>query len=301
MENNNNRQLTYLEEVALRGEVSFAISTSAHDADIKFRLYLMLTQVPDHLRESFLKYFREIATLPEEEISRITYEAMNDVVPVWLWVEKCIADIKLSLRVSELTPSISVRSNCNKQKARKYIVTSAFTKFTRQLALCSVEVGIALCREVLKDNDLTFLHPISYTLLEEIKDFALTRNKSIVPATIMSVTFEPSDILSSILESEALTTLADDPSINELKGRARKKENTIKESEKISEEVEKIFEDKEVTYVVTKTFNSSNLTTALRHFKSLKEAEAFLDDLKNTFPELEKTCKFEIHKEGGNK
>lgn len=293
MENKNNRQLTYLEEIALKGEVAFAMSTSAHDADIKFRLYLMLTQVPDHLRGRFVEYVKELVSIPEEELNRVAYEAMESRVPIWLWIEKCIADIKMSLRVQELTASACTKARCNKQEARKAIVMSSFTKFTRQLALCSVEVGIELCREVLRDNDLSFLHPITYTLLEEIKDFALTRSKSIVPASIMSITFDPTDLLSSILESEATETLAEDPSMDDLRG-------SVRESEEAGREVEELFEEKKpkrVTYVVTKTFNSSNLTTALRHFESLKEAEDFLKDLRSSFPELEKTCRFEIHKE----
>ena len=212
--------------------------------------------------------------------------------------EKCIEDIKLNLRVQELTAgSGALKISCDKKEARKAIVMSSFTKFTRQIALCSVEVGIELCREVLKDEELEFLHPITFTLLEEIKEYALTKKKSLVPATIMSITYDSRDILSSILESEAVKVLADEPTYQDL----QEASNSVKESKKISEEVDDLFEKSpkksKVQYIVTKTYNSTNLTTALRYFSSLEEAEEFVNDLKDTFPELEKTCKFEIHTE----
>ena len=86
--------LTYLQKVALKGDIAHALVTCSHDADIKFRFYMILKSVTKELRPFVLEALKEAVLLNEDELNRVYFETLTDEVPVWLWTDKVIADIK---------------------------------------------------------------------------------------------------------------------------------------------------------------------------------------------------------------
>ena len=71
--------LTYLQKVALKGEIAFALSTAAHNTEIKLRTYLFLKEVGAELRPFILECIKEAVTFDESEIDRIKVSIQKQV------------------------------------------------------------------------------------------------------------------------------------------------------------------------------------------------------------------------------
>ena len=70
-----------------------------------------------------------------------------------------------------------------------------------------------------------------------------------------------------------------------------------KEGKEKEEEPKK--ETKGTRYIVMKRFTTSNFQVPLRDFKTRSEALVFVDELMRNFPELKKTCTFDIIRKEG--
>ena len=80
--------LTYLQKAALKGEIGFALSTAAHDAEIKFRIYLILKEVEERFKPFIIECVKEAVNFDETIIDRIYLEVLNNTIPVWLWIDQ---------------------------------------------------------------------------------------------------------------------------------------------------------------------------------------------------------------------
>ena len=92
-----NDKLTYMQQVALEGEVAFALSSAIHNADLKMRIYIILKELKEDYRGYVIQAVKNIVQLPEEELERVILEVSQPEMPLWLWVDRCIADIKLAV------------------------------------------------------------------------------------------------------------------------------------------------------------------------------------------------------------
>lgn len=313
MSKNNN--LTYMQQIALEGEVAYAVSTAFHNADLKLRIYLILKELKKDFRNYVIKAIKEITTFPEGELERVLWEINQNELPLWLWIEKCIADIKMSMYRGELTYSPECNLAINKRQAKLNLVRSAFSKFIREVSMCSSKAARELVTKVMEDNELDFLHPSCVFYLEEIKVLEEFRPpKTRIPRTIMEKVFNIKSILSFVIETEALeqadkfseeTTNKSNKTMNN----SEKEENGQKFLNTLEAAISSLIEDlpnkenktenKKTKYIVVKKFTGSNFQVPLRDFNTRSEALTFLDEIAKNFPELKKTCTFDIIRKEG--
>lgn len=307
--------LTHLQKVALKGEIAFALSSSSHDAEMKMRIYLILKDVEEEYKPFILDAVKEAVNFPEEEVDKIYLETLSNKVPVWLWVNNAIADMKASITLGETSyfgPSLSI----NKKKERKKLVESAFVFFARKATIISPLACSQLLNSILEDYDLEFLHASCLYLKEGCAEIEAFKEDTDVPPDIFKCEFDIREMLSLRMETDALNSLKEgytkELSVHQKYRKANKTKEVIVEksisqeelsdflSQKIAELFEGVTEPSRPskptnnTYVVKKVFTDSGMSTPIRVCKTKKEAEEFIQKIREEYPELEKTCKFEI-------
>lgn len=303
--------LTNIQKIALRGEVAYAVSTSGHDADIKYRIYLILKDVDEDYKPFLLEAFKEAVTFDEEIVDKLYLETLTTNVPVWLWVEKAIADIKETISLTEATSVCKL--SIDKKEEKKHLVESAFVNFGRDALMISADAAEQLFEAILNDDDLSFLHTTCFYLrscCEEVRDSGTVQDK--IPESLMECYFDPRSTLSAKVETEALKIFNKPRQIYKPKEKKIKTERIEINSDMTEEEIseflsKKILESfKGITkfnnepkykYVVNKMFNNTQITTSIRTCNSREEAEEFIEQIKREYPELQANCKFFISKE----
>ena len=96
-------RLTYLQKVALKGEIASALSSSLHDGDLKYRIYFMLKEIEKDLKPVIFQYIKESAKLSDEALYKIYMDVAEDKVPVKIWVEKAVSDILFLLNAPDIS------------------------------------------------------------------------------------------------------------------------------------------------------------------------------------------------------
>ena len=306
--------LTNLQKVALRGEVAYAVSTASNDAEIKFRIYTILREVEEEYKPFLIEAFKEAVEFDEVIIDKLYLETLSDEVPVWLWVEKAIADIKEATHLAE-TINVS-RISTNKGKEKKRIIESSFISLGRRALMINADASEQLFKAILDDYDLKFLHTSCFYLLnccEEVRDCGTVQDK--IPEDILECQFDIRDMLSLRVETEALE-LFNNPKKKTHKKKPKRThkieissdmaEDEISEllSKKILETFKGIasFNDSEPSYkyVVKRVFNDTQISTSIRTCNTREEAEEFIEKIKKEYPELQATCDFFISREKDN-
>ena len=318
---NENDKLTYMQQIAVEGEIAFALSTAPHNAEMKYRIYLILKELREDLRPYVISTVRKITKFPEGELERVFWELTQEEPPLWLWIDRCIADFKLAIYGGELTNTPESRLFVNKKEAKLLLIKSAFNRFIREVSICCSPAARQLLITVKEDRELEFLHPSCVFCLQELQLLEMSRPpKAKIPFTIMDMSFDMKNLLSFIMETEALekakkaSAKVEDRAKNLMeKANAKDKQGFIEAldeviSSVIGETIEELAgeEDepttdrkKPVKYIVMKRFKTSNLQIPLRDFDTRKEALAFVDELIKNFPELKKVCTFDITKKEG--
>lgn len=204
--------LTKIQKVALKGEIAYIVSTSCHNAEIKYRLYKILKEASSEDRAILLEAFKEATDIKEDELNRIFLEVSSEEVPVWLWIEKAISDIKEAISYGELAP-IGAHLSINKSEERKNIIESAFVYFAREALLLSPSSANELLTNILEDNKLSFLHTSCYYLKDgyrEIQEKNFIEEKE-VPEELMELTFDIREILCYKIETKSLEEINNNP------------------------------------------------------------------------------------------
>lgn len=307
--------LTNLQRVALEGEVAFTVCTAAHDAEVKYRIYTIFKEVEEEYKEVLLQSFKDAVTFDESIVDKLYFEALTNKVPVWLWIEKTMEDLKESIRLADNVPS---RLSTNKIRCRKKLVESAFICFARRALFLSPDACEQLFDNILDTNELDFLHTSCFYLkncCEEVRDSGKVQDE--VPEELMECFFDIRDMLSLRLETEALYIASQKPQKRRRPKPVKSEEIQIETNlteEEISELLSKKLMEtfKGVTkpikrkppqhfqYVVNKVFNNTNISTSIRTCKTREEAEEFIEQIKKEYPELSDTCDFFISKEKRN-
>lgn len=275
--------LTHLQYVAIEGEVGIALSTAAHKDEMMYRMYLMLKNVPSKYKPYLVTAIKENVELDEEEIERIVLESESNEVPMWLWINRTVSDIKASLVLGDYSAiPRELRLPIKKKALREKTVASAFVYFVRKVAMICSDAAKALVEAVSQDNDLSFLHLTCFALLNEILELQATKkSKPITEDFMIEITFDPREPLSFIAEKKAIEEPVENinsilETIEEAANRGKKK----KKEEPSSEPVIK------VEYAVIKVYKDSGASQVLRKFATEEEALAFVADIKTQYPEV---------------
>lgn len=315
--------LTYLQKVALKGEIGFALSTSTHDTEMKYRIYFMLKEVDNKFKPLIVECAKEAVTFDESIIDRIYLEILNESVPVWLWIEEIIADIKLYLSSVEKSyvglPSDHL--SINKLQERKNLIESAFILFAREAIIVSPKAATQLFESILNDYDLEFLHKACFYLKNDCSEIYSIKGDKI-PEQLMSCLFNIRKILNFSIETQVFEALnkTNESHNNESSMQPSKSSynnevivqgkftidrdmlyNHEEFSNYISNEITKLLEESissnnssNNVYIVRKVFTDSGLSTDIRTCNTEEEAINFIKKIVREYPELTNVCEFRV-------
>ena len=276
---------------------------------------------------------KEAVTFSDEELDRISLEIQNNIVPVWLWIEQAVADIKLSLIALESSIK-GISLSINKEKERKKIIESAFIMFARKAVLLSPVAANQLFNSILDDYNLEFLHSACTYLKSCCPEVQFVKKDKRIPDSIMQCRIDSKQILSFVIETNALSdtgtpeskiikksennlkkqnmTHSMTTSLNERPVNMNENDNSLMAEVKIMDcpdslrtIIENLLDikmslDEEVqntVYVVKKVFTDSGLSTNIRTCQTEQEAAEFIRHIRKEYPELLKVCEFQIHAE----
>ena len=171
----NLENLTQLQKAAIEGEVAKVYASTRHNAEVLYRLYTMLKNAPKETTSYILEVTRDLVDIKEELIDRVVLEAKVEEPPLWLWIDKTIADIKLSLKLA-VAEGMICDVDVNKKLMQQKIVRSAFVSFGRKIALACTKAAKELCRHIIEKEplELDFLSDICFSLMAEIDELPPT-------------------------------------------------------------------------------------------------------------------------------
>lgn len=302
--------LTQLQKIAIEGEVAGALSSARHNPEILYRLYTILQNVPKEVSQYVVDVVKDLTDIEETELNRVLLELSGKEFPLWIWVKKTVADIKLSLTLA-LADSIISDASMDKKLVQQKIIKSAFVCFCRSTAMASPRATIELCKYIMEEESKTldFLANTCFSLINEVSE--LTDNEKI-PEDLLHKAFDVRSMLSFRIETEVLESLnkksKKQPSAFNFEPVERKEKDRVKEAiknTKLTDVVDEVMaqilnealskpKDEIKGYAVVKKYEGNNITSVLRTFKTEKEAIEFRDKLQKEFPEITKTCSLDI-------
>lgn len=292
-------QLTYIQKVALEGEISLALCTSRHNAEMLYRIYTIFKEAPEAFREYILDVLQESTSVPTEVLSKILIEVNLETVPVWIWIDRCIADLLESINILE-QQSLTISDNdlcIDKRETKRKVIKSAFTLFCRKVYTVSPEAARILLQSILAENRLDFLHIVCFSILNMKQ---LKEKRTDIPAQILSVIFDIREILSftreKTQERKKKVKKEDEGSVSLDELRDKVISKVVSKATKGKVKKEDIIECAPI-YKVIKTYKSTNVATTLRTFSSREEAVNFVETIKKRFPDVLDTCKFTLVRE----
>lgn len=305
-----NDKLTNLQRIALRGEIAYALSTCAHDAEMKYRIYVILKEVEEKYKPFLIQEFKDSTNFDEVVIDKIYLETLTNKVPVWLWIEKVIEDIKTALALVPAKDQGALIS-IDKLEERRKVIESAFISFARKALMICPDASEQLFNEMLKDIDLEFLHTTCFYLrncCDEVRDLGYTHDKT--KDAILDCQFDIRDLLSLRVESDTLEVVSKKRNLKKPKPKKKKPPMEVIEingsisqaelSEYISEKIAELFKNvvstetdtEEIKYIVKKVYKGTDITTDIRTCETKEEAEEFIEKVKKAHPDLQNSCEF---------
>jgi hypothetical protein len=313
--------LTQFQKIALEGEIAKAISTAKHDPEILYRYYVILKKSPKEIIGFIKEIVRDLVDIDQELLDKVALEAMVDEAPVWLWIDRVIADIKLSITLA-CADQIGHLS-MDKKVMQKKILKSCFIFFCRKCSMLSVSAVRRLCTHIIEEEpiDLDFLEDSCFALLEQLSQ--LPEDKEINP-DLVHCAFDIRDMMSYKVETDVLEKLSNAPlNVEKAEDIANILNDKLEDDNESSDmvhvatidlskvndtsDVSKVISDR-IAEILNQQLKSEKATkqeekwtvyknyggyeTALRTFDSEKEADDFIDNIVKSFPELKNSCKF---------
>ena len=312
--------ITQLQKIALEGEIAKALSTARHDEEILYRYYTILKRAPQEISYLLVQIVRDMIDVKQGLLDQVTLEASLDITPLWIWVDRTIADLKLSLKLACSDPIGS--ASMDRKELQKKLIKSAFVYYVRSIAMISPTAASTLCRYLVDEQpiELDFLEDACFALLAEISELledettmAELEPEGKISEDIIHTTFDINKILSYKVETDVVEQITKNEKKVERKRNADKKEvkakvNIIPDKQldlsamlqkTIAEILDAQHEDQKKEtgkYIVVKEYAGCDVSTPLRECKSEEEAEKFIESMKKQFPELVKTVTFRICK-----
>ena len=223
--------ITQLQKIALEGEIAKALSTARHDEEILYRYYTILKRAPQELSYLLVQIVRDMVDVKQGLLDQVTLEASLDITPLWIWVDRTIADLKLSLKLACSDPIGS--ASMDRKGLQKKLIKSAFVYYVRSIAMISPTAASTLCRYLVDEQpiELDFLEDACFALLAEISELledettrAELEPEGKVSEDIIHTTFDINKILSYKVETDVVEQITKNEKKAERKRNVSKKE-----------------------------------------------------------------------------
>lgn len=237
--------LTQLQKTAIEGEIAKAYSTARHNAEILYRLYTMLKSAPKDVTPFIVQVTKELVDIKEELIEKTILETLAEEPPLWLWIDKTIADIKLSLKLA-MADGMICDAELDKKTVQQKIVRSAFIAFARKIAMACTKAARSLCRYIIDEEpiELGFLEDVCFSLIAEIDELEPTEQ---ITDAVFHAEFDIRNMLSFRIEKEVM----------EKRDKREENKKSIKEQAKeINKRMDKVI-DEALVMPVTEVHNDA--------------------------------------------
>lgn len=307
--------ITQLQKIAIEGEIAKALSTARHDEEILYRYYVILKQAPKEISYLLVQIIRDMVDIKQELLDRVALEVSLDITPLWIWVNRTVADLKLSLKLACADQIGS--ASMDRKGLQKKLMKSSFVYFVRSVAMMSPTAAITLCNHILNEEpvELDFLEDACFALLTEVGELDVDEK---VNEAVLGTTFDISKILSYKVETSVIEK-RNQRDTEETNGDIKTSDKTDRRtkitstqlnldssepvdiSQLLQKTIAEILEAQTKTedktsgkFIVVKEYEGCDVSTPLRECNSEEEAEKFIESMKKQFPELVKTVRFKI-------
>ena len=192
-----NSNLTLTKRIAIEGEVAHILMSSSHNADILYNFYLALKsmeskdetesienleereeafkereEIDEEYKQEFFSAFVRATEFPDEIYKKLQMELGVDECPMYLWENKFVEDLKETIKILKGTYSNrGNKVNYDINIVARAIIRSAFTEFCMKHSLELPSAYISLCKVILKDSKLDFLHNICFFVITELQSY----------------------------------------------------------------------------------------------------------------------------------
>ena len=277
--------LTYIERVALRGDIGKLINTIyTREEDIPFVCFMCFS-----IHSS--DYYKEVKEILEESFSsevveRMYYYVTSRVVPYNIWADKCVAELKSMVGV------------CKEQRDMD-MVRSIFCNYLYRVQEISLTACHVLLNVVLKDEGLSELHkdafylnsnipfPEKIQVEEDNPDEAEITSKFFSESLIFGLAIAGTDVLP--LENAVPPTEAG----SDFEGEEEVKGET--DEDIYSSLIERYKDVKDTTYfIVRKKELATGDIVSTREFATIYDVINYLRHSSENNPELSKSYQFVI-------
>lgn len=220
--------LTQLQKAAIEGEVARTYVSARHNSEILYRLYTILKNAPKDMLPYILEVTRELVGIKEELITKVVLESTVEEPPLWLWIDKTVDDIKLSLKLAS-AEGMMCDIEADKKLMQQKIVRSAFIAFGRKIALACTRAAKELCRHIIDEEplELGFLEDVCFSLIAEIDELPVTEAMT---DNVFHTEFDIRNMLSYRIEKEIM---------EKRNGREDEEHELDEQSKEISDRMEK--------------------------------------------------------------
>ena len=307
--------ITQLQKIAIEGEIAKALSTARHDEEILYRYYVILKQAPKEISYLLVQIIRDMVDIKQELLDRVALEVSLDITPLWIWVNRTVADLKLSLKLACADQIGS--ASMDRKGLQKKLMKSSFVYFVRSVAMMSPTAAITLCNHIINEEpvELDFLEDACFALLTEVGELDVDER---VNEAVLGTTFDISKILSYKVETSVIEK-RNQRGTEETNGDIKTSDKTdrgttltstqvsldssepVDISQLLQKTIAEILEAQTKTedktsgkFVGVKEYEGCDVSTPLRECNSEEEAEKFIESMKKQFPELVKTVRFKI-------
>lgn len=293
--------LTQLQKIAIEGEVAKALATARHNPEVLYRLYVMLKNAPKDISQYVIEVVKNITEVDRADLDRVLLELSNSERPLWIWIKRTIADLKLSLMFASVDSMANV-ADTDRMEIQKKIIKSAFVHFCRSTLMLSTVAVRELCQTIINEEPLTldFLQDVCFTMINTVAEMPETDE---VSENLFHSAFSTQDMLNFRFEKEMI-----EKGEAKASGKSKAKEDmyVIKEpetkeeeeylSKAISDAVTKVVKkyEKGKKFAVVKRYEGSKVSTVLKCYENRDKAEAFIRTVKEEYPELLKSCTLTI-------
>ena len=289
--------LTQLQKAAIEGEVAKAYSSAKHNEEILYRFYTMLKSAPKDTVTYIIEITQEMIEIKEELINRVILETSSDEPPVWLWINKLIADIKLSLKLAT-SDGLICDIEADKKLMQQKIIKSAFIVFVRKAAIVCTRAARELCRYIIDEEplDLDFLADTCFALIAEIDELPVTEK---MPDSLFHSEFDIRNMLSFRMEKEIIE-------------KRNKRDEIEKESERQAKDISKKLDNALNEAIITKVNQDDSMDATVYAVRmAMADKEGFMADAVSGImkqilneqlktPKAMKTAKYAVIKEYAN-
>jgi hypothetical protein len=285
-------ELTLFQQIAVEGEIAAIMHECSTDKERMYYAYLKLALCDDRYllvyKNEFMKY------LDEEQVNDIVGYRYSEIIPVYLFVDKFIKELKGMLG-----------GECGNLRIFRQpieVVKSKFIVGMRELLTYIPTTASALLDGIMNsaEADLEFLIPIVFALKQDVEDSVMEQSVGYdVKIKLLSTPLDKAPIMNLPVEDERLKRSI----ANEGLSKEERVKNTLETLAGVVKSVlvnidedDEEFDDEptQLVYIVEKIDKSNNAVVFTKEFETQQQATEYIKNAVKDYPEIAKRFNFTV-------